>query len=465
MAKKKKDAFGYEAFDKRTDFEIDNAKQLVSIKKKGLALDIELLDIQMKSGKLDKEAVKRVKGKIKDNNAAKKIENKRKKDLKDTTKEAKGAADQVKAIGDKMEKFVTDMPGGGFLVEALGLDGLGDRMKKSLIQNIQKATLSTGMLGSAMKLAMGPIGIIVAAAMVLAGLAFKAFTHFRDMAKELGTSVKQAASLQKELTLGGAALKGTGQSAQAISKQLIDTFGTLESVTAGNIRDVGRIATQFGATTQNVIDLQKSLTDTLGVNVNQSEAIIKNIGRLAQQEGVAAGKVLSDMASNTEKFAEFATDGAMGFAQAAIEAAKIGTNLGTILGAADKLLDFESSLTNEFEAQVLTGKNLNLEKARQLALDGDIEGLTKEIQKQVGSMGDLQAMNVIQRKSLADSIGVTVDQLTKISRGEAVAAEETVQDLQKKTNDILKAGFSEDKDKMDELISKTASTTQSTIYE
>ena len=69
------------------------------------------------------------------------------------------------------------------------------------------------------------------------------------------------------------------------------------------------------------------------------------------------------------------------------------------------------------------------------------------------------------KKSLADSIGVTVDQLTKISRGEAVAAEETVQDLQKKTNDILKAGFSEDKDKMDELISKTASTTQSTIYE
>jgi len=456
-------------FEKKTKSEIDQEKQLLVLEQKKLELKETRFNLENmiidKRTKAYRDAKKTNTEEQRNTARAIAAEKKRSDILDDTREKASGAADKAKEIGDNMEKFVTDMPGGGFLVEALGLDGLGDRMKKSLIQNIQKATLSTGMLGSAMKLAMGPIGMIVAAVAILVGLAFKAFTHFRDMAKALGTSVKQAAGLQMELTKANAQLVGTGLNAKDISKQLIDTFGTLESVTAGNIRDVGRIATQFGATTQNVIDLQKSLTDTLGVNVNQSEAIIKNIGRLAQQEGVAAGKVLSDMASNTEKFAEFATDGAMGFAQAAIEAAKIGTNLGTILGAADKLLDFESSLTNEFEAQVLTGKNLNLEKARQLALDGDIEGLTKEIQKQVGSMGDLQAMNVIQRKSLADSIGVTVDQLTKISRGEAVAAEETVQDLQKKTNDILKAGFSEDKDKMDELISKTASTTQSTIYE
>ena len=62
--------------------------------------------------------------------------------------------------------------------------------------------------------------------------------------------------------------------------------------------------------------------------------------------------------------------GADGFAQAAVEAAKVGTTCQQYLGAADKLLDFESSITAQFEAQVLTGKTYNLEKARQLALEG-----------------------------------------------------------------------------------------------
>ena len=55
-------------------------------------------------------------------------------------------------------------------------------------------------------------------------------------------------------------------------------------------------------------------------------------------------------------------------------------------------------------------------KRQEISIDGDIAGLTQEIQQQVGSMGDLH-MNVVQRKSLADSL-VLKNQLTKISRGE-----------------------------------------------
>ena len=137
--------------------------------------------------------------------------------------------------------------------------------------------------------------------------------------------------------------------------------------------------------------------------------------------------------------------------------------MSAVLGAADKLLDFESSLTNEFEAQVITGKSFNLERARQLALQGEIGQLSQELASQVGSLGDIQAMNVIERRSIASAIGVSADDLMKIARGEAVQAEETVQDLQKKTNDILKAGFSKDEEKLNELINQQAQ--NRTIYE
>ena len=90
----------------------------------------------------------------------------------------------------------------------------------------------------------------------------------------------------------------------------------------------------------------------------------------------------------------------------------------TIVEAADNLLKFEDSITKQFEAQVLTGRQINTERARQLALDGDIAGLTTEIQSIVGQVGDIQSLNVIQRKSVADAIGISVEDLLKISRGE-----------------------------------------------
>jgi hypothetical protein len=136
-------------------------------------------------------------------------------------------------------------------------------------------------------------------------------------------------------------------------------------------------------------------------------------------------------------------NGAEGFAKAAVEAAKVGASVESILGAADKLLEFESSITAQFKAQVLTGKQINLERARQLALDGDIAGLTQEIQSVVGQVGDIQSLNVLQRQSVADAIGISVSDLLKISRGEEVASQETVQDKLDVSNGFLReiAGY------------------------
>ena len=119
------------------------------------------------------------------------------------------------------------------------------------------------------------------------------------------------------------------------------------------------------------------------------------------------------MSSAAENFAKFSTMGAEGFAKAAVEAAKVGASLTGILSAADGLLKLESSISAQFEAQVLTGKQINLERARQLALDGDIAGLTTEIQSVVGQVGDIQSLNVIQRQSVADAIGISVQDLLK----------------------------------------------------
>ena len=77
------------------------------------------------------------------------------------------------------------------------------------------------------------------------------------------------------------------------------------------------------------------------------------------------------------------------------------------------------------EASVLLGRQLNLDRARQLSLEGDLVGLQKEIVKQVGGAEQLSKMNVVQRKALADAVGVEVSELTKLAAGQKAVTEES----------------------------------------
>ena len=99
-------------------------------------------------------------------------------------------------------------------------------------------------------------------------------------------------------------------------------------------------------------------------------------------------------------------------AAAVTQAKALGMELKDVAAAGKQLLDFESSIENELTAELMLGRQLNLEKARLAALTGDYETLTKEINKNVGDFGDFTKMNVLQQDALAASVGMTTDQLS-----------------------------------------------------
>jgi len=429
-------------FDKRTKFEIDNAQKLVDIKTEQVRLAEELLNIETsdRRTKVYKEAAARNAEDRKDADQSLKLENKKKKALKNTRKEAKGAGDKAKEIGDSAEKFIKSAPGGGLFIKALGLEGLGDRMQKSLIEKIQQSTLATKGLGMVTKSLLGPIGVIIG----LIGIVFTLITKVRKMnrklANDLGITTSEAAKFQLELKasefafnrmgLDGSQLKGT-------MKSIGQEFGSLENMTVANARNIERFAQNSGIAGSEVVKLNKVFMDLDGLSFDAATNVSRVAADLAKAAGVSTTKVIGDMSSAAEKFAEFSQDGAAGMAKAAVEAAKVGASLGTMLGAMDNMLDFESSITAQFEAQVLTGKMINTERARQLSLEGDIAGFQAEVQSIIGSVGDIQSMNVIERRSIAKAIGISVQDLLKISRGEQVQQQETVQDKLDTTNAIL----------------------------
>ena len=101
-------------------------------------------------------------------------------------------------------------------------------------------------------------------------------------------------------------------------------------------------------------------------------------------------------------------------AKAVTQAKLFGASLEDVASAGRQLLDFEDSITNELEAELMLGKDLNLERARAAALAGDQVTLAQELQEQAGSFDEFGKMNVLQQEALAAALGMQSDQLADI---------------------------------------------------
>ena len=239
----------------------------------------------------------------------------------------------------------------------------------------------------------------------------------QSLKTELGISDEAAAGLQLQISEVSMAMKMAGvETADVAEAQmaLINNFGGVSASSTDLLMDMAQLKADFGVSGQAAGALMVTMK-AIGASSEQAAMeMSKNVASLAQAEGVAPGQVMQDIANNTEAFAGFAKDGGMNVAKAAIEAKKLGINFDTAVKIADNLLDFESSIQQQMEAEILLGRQLNLDKARQLALSGDIEGLQREVLKNVGSEAEFNAMNVLQRRALAQSIGISVTELSKM---------------------------------------------------
>jgi len=209
--------------------------------------------------------------------------------------------------------------------------------------------------------------------------------------------------------------------AQTTISSIANDFGMGVSHAAHMADEVADLAKSTATSVSDSATLVGLFTKTQGLTAEQAMNLSKSAVALANANDVAPDKVLNDVANNTEAFAKFAKDGGGNLLRAAIQAKKLGTNLGTVAGIMDNMLDFQSSIESEMNASIMIGRQLNYQKARELALNNDIEGAMSEIVSQLGDEEEFNKLNALQRKALASSIGVSVDQMAKFVSAEKEA--------------------------------------------
>jgi hypothetical protein len=134
--------------------------------------------------------------------------------------------------------------------------------------------------------------------------------------------------------------------------------------------------------------------------------------------------------------------GAEALGRAAAQAKMLGMTLDQVDKIAGSLLQFEDSISAELSAELLTGKELNLERARYAALTGDVETLSKEIAQNMGSSANFTNMNRIQQEALAKAVGMTREELA-----DTLVEQEAFNTLGRKLTDEEKAAYEFAKEK------------------
>ena len=242
--------------------------------------------------------------------------------------------------------------------------------------------------------------------------------------QSLGVSAVEAATIKLQIEGVGLGLKLVGlgaKDAQDAFDAIRENFGGIDASTNMFVANLARATLFTGTTASNIAQIlavQESVSDasreTLLAQLKTSAATI----RLA---GVAPGAIFQALASDADAFALGIKDGGANLIGAATQARKLGLEFKTVTGIADKLLDFESSIENQLKASLLIGRDINLDRARTLALNNDLTGALEEVVSQVGGEAEFNELNRIQRQALADSVGVSVSELSRLVRDNANA--------------------------------------------
>jgi len=316
--------------------------------------------------------------------------------------------DQVKILLDQLEagENVRD----AIMETAPGFFSMAAGAKKTLGNLKLMATSGVGLIA---------IGVAIG----------KAFLNIQkavtDTRKELGISYTQAVAITAQNKVLGEVAKGFGLSIEDITA----AQAAIRQDLGASVQESVNLSLNFARTAASTGQTASQLTKTLSVMESVSSASrevllnqIQTNAALAGQAGVAPALVMQDIADNAQFFAKFAKDGGMNILNASIAARKLGLELSAVESISESLLNFESSIENQLQASLLLGRQINLDRARQLAITGDQEGVMREILKQVGGEVEFNRLNVIQRKALADSVGVNVEQLSRLVRNNVAGA-------------------------------------------
>ena len=251
-----------------------------------------------------------------------------------------------------------------------------------------------------------------------------------NLAKNLGVSFQQATRLQGEFSNIASSSNNIFQTTENLSSAFIDinnSLGTNAKLNDDLLKTQVELVKQAGYSTEAANEISRLSLATGASSRGITTEFLGQVRALNIQNDLAINeKTLLNDIQNISKgtLATFAGQ-VDELAAASFKARQLGLELKQLEGIADGLLDIESSLAAEFEAEVISGKQINLERARFFALTNDIGALAEEIGKNEEIINAFSSGTRIEQEAIAKSLGMSRDEL-----GDMVIERKAINQLQ-----------------------------------
>jgi len=327
----------------------------------------------------------------------------------ESLKTGKGISNELKTrlgLVDKHGKLLKNAEASSKAM-AMGIPQAAEKSMTPLMAGIKS-------LGPALAKALGPLALLkelVSAFKLVDGLT-------GDLAKGMNMSYQDASAMSYELNSAANAsgdifitTKGMQESLLAINK----TLGTNVMLNKEDLATMTKFRTTAGLTNEELAGIYKL---TLGTNKSLEDATGEVLAQ-AKISSTRLGVALNEKEVLKEiKDVSVATTLSLGknpelIGKAVAVAKSLGLEMSKIEAIAESLLNFQSSIESELEAELLTGRQLNLEQARYYALTNNVAGLAEEINKNLGSSAEFGEMNRLQQEAIAKSVGMNREELAK----------------------------------------------------
>lgn len=340
------------------------------------------------------------------------------------------------SILDDIESEIKKIPiVGDFLSKAMGIDGLKeklvDKFKDGWTETtkgagetadviggipgeVNNATKSTKGLGLGLGKVLG-VAMAVGAVVELFKFALQLDQEMAEMARGLGISKDAALGINIELNKMAATSKVVGASGEAFRKEyqeVAKALGVSKLANAEMAETQVYLNKQLGMASDEAANFQ-SMSMATGRTAYQNLAVIKEGVKSMTGGLMSYTEVANDIAKSSKSVQASYKGNIAALVKATITAKKFGMTLDETKKSADAILDIESSVEAEMKANVLTGKHMNLNAARQLALQGKSAEAVEEMMTQAGGYDELMDMAPYKQKAVAEAMGMSVDEMIK----------------------------------------------------
>jgi hypothetical protein len=341
---------------------------------------------------------------------------------------AKERAEQEEAISQSGGVFANSIRGIEGLLKKAGFGDLAQKLNlrgairdaTTFDETSGKATINVSKgfknIATNIKAAISPTDLLVAGLVKLFEAAKKADENIANIRRNFGLSFNEARKLNDQFAataLTSGDITANVESLTTANQAVNDQLGIQTVYQDDLLLKTNQLISRNKLSAEAAAGFAQQVLAT-GVNAEELESIsAQTVANIQNQTGVQlnfnnvleiANKTTGQLRANLMRTPD-------GLVKAVANAKALGVEMKDIAGIAGSLLDFEDSITKELEAELLIGRDLNLEQARYLALQGKSDEAVASLVKQAGSLEELQSMNVIQQDALAKAVGMTTDQL------------------------------------------------------